>query len=297
MVKKSRIQSQKRMRVKLVTFSDGSFALRAAGKRLVREADATGWFSEPSEHWTAKTLSEKVPEFFSQHQNFISNHPKGFGLWIWKPALLKYLIGNLDDDEMVLLLDAGCQLNSNQNSLARFEQYAGVCKSSDMLVMQLADGSFGFEKLTDAAWTKLSVLNYLDPDSRFRNSNQIQSGIILARKTERTQRIAKKWLDTCVSSNYSFLVDPQEGDPQLNGFIQHRWEQSILSLIVKSEGIDPLVDETYFYPNWKRGLDFPIWAMRNRSGGNAFRRNFFDVLKLGAARLERLIVFTYRRVR
>ena len=278
------------MRIKLVTFSDGSYAFRAAGRRLARQADSTGWFDHPSEHWTVETLRSKMPEFFSKHENFILDHPKGYGLWIWKPAILSYLIDHLEDGEMVLLLDAGCQLNSNDKARYRFLQYLDFCTTSDLLVMQLADNSFGFEELTDAAWTKLSVLNSLDPHSVFRNTNQIQSGIIFAVKSEKSQRVAKKWLNSCVDSDYSFLIDPSPSESQTNEFRQHRWEQSILSLIVKSEGIQPVVDETYFYPNWSKGLNFPIWAMRNRSGGNAFRRNFLDIFKLTMARVERVIL-------
>ena len=282
------------MKIKLVTFSDGSYAFRAAGRRLVKEADSTGWFDHPSEHWTVETLRSKMPEFFTEHEKFILDHPRGYGLWIWKPAILSYLIDQLKDGEMVLLLDAGCQLNSNHKSKYRFLQYLDICRTSDLLVMQLADNSFGFEELTDAAWTKLSVLNSLDSHSIFRNTNQIQSGIIFAIKSEKSQRIAKKWLDSCVDSNYSFLVDPQASESQTNEFRQHRWEQSILSLIVKSEGVQPVLDETYFYPNWSEGLNFPIWAMRNRSGGNAFRRNFLDILKIITARVERLVLTFYR---
>lgn len=282
------------MSIKLVTFSDGSYAFRAAGRRLAREADSSGWFSQQSEHWTVDTLRSKIPNFFTEHKHFIADHPKGYGLWIWKPAILSYLIDNLEDGEMVLLLDAGCQLNTNHNSWSRFQDYVDICRTSDLLVMQLADNSFGFKKLTDAAWTKLSTLNFLDPNSVFRNTNQIQSGIIFAIKSDKSQRIANKWMTSCIESKYSFLVDPLETESQTDDFIQHRWEQSILSLIVKSEGIQPIEDETYFYPNWSRGMNFPIWAMRNRSGGNAFRRNFLDVLKLMTAKAERLILSFYR---
>jgi hypothetical protein len=275
------------MRIKLVTFSDGSYALRAAGRRLVKEADSTGWFDYPSEHWTVETLRSKMPDFFNEHEKFIADHPKGYGLWIWKPAILTYLIDNLEEGEMVLLLDAGCQLNSNHNSLIRFREYIDMCRTSDLLAMQLSDNSFGFDRLTDAAWTKLSVLNSLDPNSVFRNTNQIQSGIIFAVKSEKSQLVAKKWMNACVDSEYSFLIDPQGNEFQTEGFKQHRWEQSILSLILKSESIQPLVDETYFYPNWSKGLNFPIWAMRNRSGGNAYRRNLLDLLKIAIAKIER----------
>jgi hypothetical protein len=282
------------MRIKLVTFSDGSFALRAAGRRLVKQADSTGWFDHQSEHWTAETLLTKMPDFYSTHQKFIEAHQKGFGLWVWKPAILSYLIENLEDDEMVLLLDAGCQLNSNEDSRLRFQQYIEICKGTDLVAMQLADNSFGHEDLTDAAWTKLSVLNSLDPLLIYRKSNQIQSGIIFAIKSEKSQRIAKKWLNYCVDSNYSFLVGPSDTDSQSSEFKEHRYEQSIFSLIVKSERVLPLEDETWFSPDWTKGLSYPIWAMRNRSGGDVFRRNIFDKFKFFATKIESIIRSSYR---
>jgi hypothetical protein len=228
-----------------------------------------------------------MPEFYSQHLEFIKTHSRGFGLWIWKPAILAYLIERLDDNEMVLLLDSGCQFNSTAESKVRFDEYIKLTSTNDLLLMQIANDSFGFQDLTNAAWTKLSVLDSLDPLSAFRNSNQIQSGIIFAIKSEKSVRVAKMWLDLCTRSEYSLLVDPPPHESQPIQFRQHRWEQSILSLILKSEGIPPLLDETYFYPNWSDGLNFPIWAMRNRSGGDAFRRNFLDILKLSAAKIER----------
>jgi len=282
------------MTVKLVTFSDGSYAFRAAGRRLVSQADSTGWFDYPSEHWTLATLRAKMPVFYSQHQKFIREHPRGFGFWVWKPAILSYLIDHLENDEMVLLLDAGCQLNANKESKLRFQQYIEMCKNRDLLVTQLTDDSFEFKNLTDAAWTKLSTLDSLDPLSVFRNTNQIQSGIIFAIKSDKSQRIAKKWLNHCVYSDYSLLVDPSDEEPQTSDFKEHRWEQSIFSLIVKSEKVSPLKDETWFHPNWAEGLHYPIWAVRNRSGGDVIRRNFFDIVKIFAARVERKILSFYR---
>ena len=277
------------MKIRLITFSDGSFGLRAAGKRLVKQADKTGWFSYPSEHWTLDTLRDKLPEFTLKHENFMKSHPRGLGLWIWKSAILSYQIDQLKDNEMVLLLDAGCQLNSTEESTRRFREYIELCKSNEMLLMQIPKNSFGYENLSDAAWTKKSVLDLLDPFSNYRKTNQIQSGIIFATKSDKSQRVAKKWLDLCRESQYKFLVDPAPHEPQAPDFIQHRWEQSILSLLLKSEEIVPLLDETYFYPRWSDGAHFPIWAMRNRSGGDAFRRSAIDLIRLLLAKIEREI--------
>lgn len=282
------------MKVKLVTFSDGSVGLRAAGKRLVKQADASGWFHYPSEHWTLNTLRTKMPEFVVEHEIFMKSHSRGLGLWIWKPAILSYLVDRLEEDEVVVLLDAGCQLNSTKESSLRFNSYLKLCAANDMLLIQLANNSFGFDDVTDAAWSKRSLLDALDPLSIFRFTNQIQSGIIFATKSARSERVSRKWLDYCTTSNYSYLVDPSQREPQLKEFRQHRWEQSIISLIAKSEGIVPMADETYFYPNWSDGLDFPIWAMRNRSGGDAYRRNFIDLLMLLTAKIERKLISIFK---
>ena len=282
------------MRIKMVTFSDGSYALRAAGRRLAKQADSTGWFQNPSEHWTVETLRTKVPDFYSRHKKFIEMNPRGFGLWIWKPVILSYLLDHLEDGEMVLLLDAGCQINANKDSRIRFQKYIEICRENDLLAMQLANNSFGFNDLTDAAWTKLSVLNSLDPLSVFRKTNQIQAGIIFAIKSEKSLRIANKWLNLCIDSDYSLLVGPSTTDYQSIEFREHRYEQSILSLILKSEGVNPLEDETWFSPDWAKGLSYPIWAMRNRSGGDVFRRNPVDRLKLVIARVEGRILLSCR---
>jgi hypothetical protein len=282
------------LKVKLVTFSDGSLGLRAAGKRLVRQADATGWFQYPSEHWTLKTLRAKMPEFMAEHESFMKNSTRGLGLWLWQPAILSYLVERLEEDEAILLLDAGCQLNRTRESDRRFKEYLNFCAANDMLLMQLADKSFGFNDLTDVAWTKRSVLDVLDPLSTFRHTNQIQSGIIFAIKSAKSEEVSKKWLDYCIKSQYSYLIDPSQGDPQSEAFNQHRFAQSILSLTAKSEGIVPLADETYFYPNWNDGLSFPIWAMRNRSGGDAYRRNFNDLLAILMAKFERKLISAFR---
>jgi hypothetical protein len=276
------------MIIKLVTFSDGSYAFRAAGRRLANQADSTGWFDHPSEHWTTETLRTKMPEFYSEQQEFIKDHPKGFGFWIWKPAILSYLIDHLVEGEMVLLLDAGCQLNENKDSKLRFQQYVEICTARDLLVTQLS------HDLNDAEWTKRSTLDSLDPLGVFRNTGQIQSGIIFAIKSEKSQRIAKKWFNYCVDSNHSLLLDPSNNEFQAGEFKEHRHDQSIFSLIVKSEGIIPIEDETWFHPNWAEGLHFPIWAVRNRTGGDVVRRNFLDILKIFTARVERKILSILR---
>jgi hypothetical protein len=60
------------------------------------------------------------------------------------------------------------------------------------------------------------------------------------------------------------LIDP---DIQSPGFIEHRHDQSLLSLILEQRGYLGSPDETFFEPEWLAfGTNYPIWTTRLRSG-------------------------------
>jgi hypothetical protein len=158
--------------------------------------------------------------------------------------------------------------------------------------MQIKDESFGYKKLTDSSWTKRETLENLDPHQLHRFTNQFQAGIILCVRSEKSLELAKKWVDKCSESNYKLLCGPSRDSIEDEEFQDHRYEQSILSPLYKEFGLSGLADETYFFPNWDLGKEFPIWAMRNRTGGDAFRRNFLDLLKISLGRLERRLKFS-----
>ncbi len=268
----------------LVTFGDGSFAMRAAAKRLVRQGQNTGLFST-TEFWTLGSLRDLDRNFFDSIESFVSEHPRGLGYWVWKPKILLETMLSLPLGEIVIMLDAGCQLNVNSESIARLNTYTQYVEEYGALFMQLQNGQFEIVDLSDNAWTKIEVLSLLDPTSKIRFTGQIQSGIILIKNTPSNQNFVSNWLQLCTQDTFA-LLDSMTTDKR-EGFVSHRWEQSILSLLVKGSNFKILPDETYFAPDWVKGAPFPIWAMRNRTGGDAFRRNFIDLSLIALARLER----------
>lgn len=267
-----------------LTFSDGNHGFIAAGKRLNRQAKKLSLFRETK--WlTLNDLYKEFAEFRSEHETFISSNKKGLGLWIWKPAALTYALRLAHEGEVVVMLDSGCQFNWNAESATRWEEYIAKVQETGGLFMQLQNGQFGYPDLTDNAWCKSELLELLDPKCQYRQSGQIQSGIILITNDEKGRNFAKEWWQWCVFNDYSILKGPTDFHSQHLGFYEHRWEQSILSLLVKKAGYSYIPDETYYYPNWETGHAYPIWAMRNRSGGDAKRRNLLDLLKLTIARV------------
>jgi hypothetical protein len=106
----------------------------------------------------------------------------------------------------------------------------------------------------------------------------------------KNRKLAQDWIAFCVQEDYRLLKSAINGSPQAPSFVEHRWEQSVLSLLVKARNYPIIPDETFFAPNWSQGFSFPIWAMRNRSGGDAVRRNLLDLLLIGFGRLEMIIL-------
>jgi hypothetical protein len=263
--------------------------IKAAGRRLAHEAYKSGLFIDTWPLWDRNRLQDEVPKFFYNNRPILNRKNKGFGFWLWKPAIIQSVLNNMQENEIAVFLDAGCQLNVTENSINRFYEYCKFLESNDGLFMELKAGEFGFSNVTEAAWTKKQTRLALDPEDRFADTNQYQSGIIFLKNTNKIREFIGEWLKMCQFENYSLLHGPSSDELEGAHFISHRWEQSIISLLAKKYELAAIPDETYWFPNWILGVDFPIWAMRNRSGGDAFRRNPWDLIQIGAARVERNI--------
>ena len=270
----------------LITFADGSLSIKAAGRRLSRQAKASGLF-ESVRCWNLESIKQRDKNFHELINPYVNSNPQGLGNWVWKPKVLLMRMLEIPLDEVLVMLDAGCQLNLNPLAENRWEEYLELVGLHQGLFMQLQNGQFGLDDLSDNAWTKIEVLDLLDRDEKLRHSGQIQSGIILIKNTRENQGFVEDWLATCMHDSFSLLRS--ETKDSRAQYISHRWEQSILSLKVKQRAFAYIPDETYFAPNWQSGKSYPIWAMRNRTGGDAYRRNKLDLFLIALSRLERKV--------
>ena len=272
-------------KIKFLTFGDGSYGFRSAAKRLASQAYDSNLFSLGVEVFDLDRLYKNSVKFERSHKRYIQLNPKGLGNYIWKPQMLIQGLESVKGGEVVCIIDAGCQLNLNEHSLNRFYDYIEMVNQSGSLFMQIRPGSFGNESFLDREWSKKSLMDFLDPQDIFGQSSQIQSGIIFLKHSEDSVYFAREWMQLSEYEDYSLLSSPLDVEDENPWFRGHRWEQSILSLLVKKHRLNFISDETYWYPEWNRGLNYPVWAMRNRSGGDAYRRNISDLVKIMAAKL------------
>ena len=265
--------------IHFATFADGNFGIKQAGKRLLGEAKRSPELFQSARIFDLKDLDFFESGYILKHQNFISSHPRGFGLCFWKPTFLLAALEALGEGEILIALDAGCQFNLTPSSILRLHEYARLAQRHNALFMQLKDRQFGIQNLTDRFWCLEELIYAINPPIEHLESNQVQAGILIVKNCGEVRQFLHDWKNFCEVDGYYYLIGEQGTMDR-----QTRWEQSIFSLLVKKTNYQLIPDETYWFPNWSEGSDFPIWAMRNRSGGDAFRRNFADLFQIAIAK-------------
>lgn len=263
----------------LLTFGGGSFPQRRAAQRLKRVAEDTGAFKKVFAY-SDKDLAQKFPDFWIEHQSFIERSDKGFGYWLWKPFLIRETLSIIPDGEGLLYLDAGCHINlDNAASRARFAYYKELADSAGIFAMQLESNAPGEPDLSEKVWSRVALTDLLKLTEPQLSTGQIQAGIQMIVNRPETRAIVSDWFSIATMDDYFFLRDALPDEKNDDSFVAHRHDQAIFSALAKTRNIAVIPDETYWPPDWRtRGSDFPIWAMRNKTGIDPRGISRLDVL-------------------
>jgi hypothetical protein len=144
--------------------------------------------------------------------------------------------------------------------------------------MQLVNGQFDkkeFYDLSEEAWTPQEILNHFQIPKMLCKTPQLQAGILFFRNDIKSRNFLTNWFELMVYNNYTFLKDYPQFKTEDLEFRGHRYDQSIFSPLYKLSKLPTISDETWFEPHWDQsGANFPIWAMRNKTGKD-FRKNYF----------------------
>jgi|688.fasta_scaffold140402_1 hypothetical protein len=205
-----------------------------------------------------KTLQHFMPEWWNTHGTFVQQNSRGFGFWSWRSELIKKCLANLPQNEILLWIDCGCQLNFNGYN--RLVDYYNLANQHNILAFDVG--------MPEKQWTKIDTLervskNFMDSA----NSGQLIGGINFWKNTAQNIDILTEIQSICCANNYHYVDDSQSNKSELPEFQDHRHDQSITSLVLKNHGsYIALPDETYWAPDWHtRGSNYPIWAIRNKS--------------------------------
>lgn len=244
-------------RIGLITAGLGSINHILAGRRV---AEAAKKFSGLSfiKSYEDSDLNKFAPMVSKEYAGTLNSLTKGYGYFAWKPELVLSTLRNPDLDlDMVIWVDAGCELNSNAITRARF---------SSLVNRSLKRGYYFYDlDYPEEQYTKRDVLlKFPNVSSKTR---QVQATFFMVTKAH--VQLIENWT-TCVLENIKNIDLSPSLDKESASFIEHRFDQSLLSLIVKTENLEISNSRPFGGINSLRsllhGLISPVWTIRNRTG-------------------------------
>jgi hypothetical protein len=278
----------------LVSFADTR--LKGSHVRLLKQAKEMNFFDK-IHLFDENDLSV---EFRKKFKDKLVPGSRGFGYWSWKPEVILNVLNKIEEGDCLLYLDAGCHLNVYGKK--RLVEYFNILKSNNKGIIAFQtilpnneNSSLewdGRELLNwpISNWTKGDLLDYFcfrDNQSVI-NTQCIVSTLILIKKCKTALGIIEQWQNIIIE-RFDLLDDTPSLTPNLTGYIEHRHDQAIWSLICVKNEIKTLSHFEQWYPkpgsevpDWKALHGFPIHAKRDKDRGILlnFLRRFLIIIML-----------------
>lgn len=246
-------------KIHFITFGNNRF--KRSKKRICQEARKSGWFD------TITCYSpENISKEFKEKHNNIINESFGAGYMIWKYDIIPQKLNEINENDILIYLDAGCTINVLAEK--RFREYTDLLNKDDK-------GIISFQMCTDLVpeyvWTVHEIFKFynIEKNSEIYKSNQYLSGILIMKKNDHLRLILDKCNEILNHNNLLITNYYVEDNKRKNiEFKDNRHDQSILSIIRKKYGSIVLKDETYWSkndrPDFKndKAKVSPFWATR-----------------------------------
>jgi hypothetical protein len=244
------------MRTFLVSYADGPPVHEANQRALVRSAAGKGIDAILS--YRRRDLAE---EFQRAHRHILDQR-RGAGYWLWKPYVILDCMRRADEGDIIIYLDAGALILAPLDPLI---------EQADRFSLVLIKNN---PRYLNAHWTRRDCFVLTGTDAaEYHHTPQLDASCLVVKRTGANRGFVETWLEYCTDDRV--LTDrPNEcGLPNLPDFVQHRADQSVLSLLYWRERgrLDHLLCERtlknrYFLHHRRRRATIPIrvWWYRDR---------------------------------
>jgi len=226
----------------LITFGAGGQNYKDACSRLKRQASQMNVFDKITSF--SDDNLKRDSDFWLKHSEFILKNKRGYGNWLWKPYLIKKQMEQMNDGDILLYLDAGCELDIKKRDI--MIEYFSIVKK-DLIIGTTT-------RFIEKHYTKMDLFIELNiaTDIYF-NSKQRQGGVNMFYVCDDVRKLVDEWYRiSCIYNLLDFSKGIHMDDPE---FKQHRNDQSIFSLLTKKYNI---FSETSLFP--------VVEVLRNRGG-------------------------------
>jgi len=243
--------------IHFITYGDSLY--EDTKKRLHNQAKNLGWFD-----YVTSYGPDDLEQDFKEQFKDILELPRGGGYWIWKPYIINKHMKKINDDDILIYLDAGCYINPK--GFDRFKEYIEILKNSNEACI-----SFQMSNHIEKRWTTKEIFEHFNINCKtgvsddILETGQIVGGIKMFKKNSNSMNIISAWLNP-LYQNPLLFTDHYNNNIQCDIFVDNRHDQSICSVVCKLYKTILLEDETFFADGFgsKESIKFPFWATRIR---------------------------------
>ena len=246
-------------RLHLVTFASREFA--SARDQLLESARRTGEFDDASS-WDRQALLDD-PSFPAKP---LLAHPRGVGYWAWKPHIILATLNTVRDGDVVVYSDAG-RYGGGYTITRSVGPLVDFAEAHDGMLPGVTVPNFG----ASARWTRRDCFVLMNCDSEpFWSHPQVQASVSLWIKTPSVVSFLEEWRHYCADERIIGDGPNTTGLPNLDGFVDHRHDQSVLTNLVVKNRVTP-------FEITGRLFDWALRARPQAASANAFAKHIDNI--------------------
>lgn len=273
------------MQTYLVNYATNRFF--KAQKRLNKSARKFG-----IDHCLSFTDQNILQTEFYQKNRDILNQERGGGYWLWKPYIILQALEQATDGDVIIYSDSGAEI------IASLQPLVDLCLTRNGLIFfQVPCYTKTF---VNKSWTKRDCFILMDADNEtFHQARQVAGSPSLFVKNKTNIDFVRQWLSYCVDPRIITDQPNTCGKKNYPEFYDHRHDQSVLSILVKKNGLEIFRDPSQFSAHLKlkkfrlkgelpEGVDYSATPTINSDYGTLFNlhreKNFSLSAKLNSLR-------------
>mgnify|MGYP003347473853 FL=1 len=201
----------------------------------------------------------ETTDFYAQNKELL-DAPIGAGWWAWKPYVIAQAMEHAADGDYILYCDCGDMFSPGLRLYVEQEM-----NETDDISMLLVSNNL------NGQYTKRDCFVLMNCDEEdYWNERQLECGFMVWKVTDQTREVIAEWQKHCLDLRVIGNAPSTEGE-ELDGFVAHRNDQSILTNLAIRDGL------TVGSPEFRNYIecDYDYWYER---GGQGYGRQIDQFL-------------------
>tara|TARA_B100000963_G_C22577245_1_gene649064 strand:+ start:608 stop:1495 length:888 start_codon:yes stop_codon:yes gene_type:complete len=265
---------------KIILLSFASDDLKKSINRFKRQAEETNFYDKIR----IITYSDLDNNFkLILKKLLLDGKKKGFGYFMWKPYLVKKILEEINYGDIVNYMDIGFHLlKENRKKFGDYLKFINM-KNNWILTfqyhtkMEKKPDNISFPHREERKYSKGDLLDFFNfyNNPLVTETPQYMAGCFFIKKSEKSMSFINEWLDIFYK-RFDLVDDTVSKLENLNGFLEHRHDQSAFSLLCKKYNLESF---SAYECDWAYSNNERTWIHNRESPFLAKRDLEYSILK------------------